>query len=88
MEEEFERETSEPSPLDPIAGFIQMQGHFVLHLAFFLSIFVVKKPLEEQLVCLVTERVDLTKYNEEFVEIKTENGRQMMYFELGDILVF
>jgi phenolic acid decarboxylase len=64
-----------------------MQGHFVLHLAFFFSIFVVKAPLEEKLVCDVTERIDLLKYNEEFVEIYTENGVQLMSVEIGGILV-
>jgi hypothetical protein len=32
------------NPSDPTAGYIYAQGHYIVHLAFFLSILFVKKP--------------------------------------------
>lgn len=63
-EVEFEKSTTTPKPLDPTAGLIQFQGHFILHLAFLLSIFFVRKPVEKVFECFVTEKVEVEKYNQ------------------------
>ena len=33
-----------PSPTDPTAGLILIQGHYIIHLAMFIAIFFVQKP--------------------------------------------
>ena len=44
-----------PEPEDPTVGFIQSQGHYLMHLAFGISTIFVKRAQSEPVVCTFTE---------------------------------
>lgn len=79
----FQENTTIPKPLDPTAGFIQFQGHFILHFAYFLAIFLVRKPVDKTIECYVTDKVELEKYNQNNDNLWTKevDGEDMLYFD-------
>lgn len=56
-----------------------------MHLAFLLSIFLVRKPVDKVFECFVTDKVELEKYNGSKaisrLWTKDLDGEEMLYFD-------
>jgi hypothetical protein len=59
-----------------------------MHFAYFLALFLVRKPVEKTIECFVSDKVELEKYNQNNDNLWTKevDGDDMLYFDLRKFL--